>query len=228
MRILSALILAALFGTTLHAQGVITRIDSDGTHFYYNGVADLQNVFEDATLNGLGTDTIIFSGGAFVLTTELQITSPVVVIGSGIRTDSSAVYGGTTEINPSGNFSVVALQNGADGSEIHGVTFGNQVRLGSNQADSDVDEVKFYRCNFGVLAIGNGGNNQTLANGSLIEQCVIRDELRVQYSTDLRVRNSFLKNIGYTDANTNVEIKNCIIPGYDGTNGFRVVRRTCG
>ena len=220
MKITLTLLFAALFGTILHAQGVITRIGSDGTHFYYNGVTDLQNVFEDATLNGMGVDTILFSGGVFQLTTELQITSPVVVVGSGIRTDSSSVYGGTTEINPSGNFSVVVIRNGADGTEIHGVTFGNQVRLGTNPADSDVDDVKFYRCNFGVLAIGDGGNNETLANGMLIEQCVIRDELRVQYSTDMRVRNSFLKNIGYTDANTNVEIKNCVITNYVGNNNL--------
>ena len=218
MRVLCTLFLTALFGLTLHAQGVITRIGSDGTHFYYNGATDLQNVFEDATLNGMGVDTILFSGGVFQLTTELQITSPVVVVGSGIRTDSSSVYGGTTEINPSGNFSVVVIRNGADGTEIHGVTFGNQVRLGTNPADSDVDDVKFYRCNFGVLAIGDGGNNETLANGMLIEQCVIRDELRVQYSTDMRVRNSFLKNIGYTDANTNVDVDNCLIMNFTGSN----------
>jgi len=223
MKILWTLFLGALFGSTLHAQGVITRIGSDGTKFYYNGVADLQAVFDDATgLSPNFRDTILFGGGAFLLTAELEITSPVVVIGSGIRPDSSAVYGGTTVIDHNGfQAPALVLRNGASGSELHGLTFsdGHAVRIGTSLADSDVDDVIFQRCSFDRLVLGAGlFQGQSLADGILIEQCVIRNELSAHRSTDVHVRNSFVRNIVDADANTNIELENCMILNFTGNN----------
>jgi len=223
MKTLYTLFLAALFCNTLCAQGVITRIGSDGTKFYYNGVADLQTVFDEATsLSPNFKDTIIFSGGAFLLTAELEITSPVVVLGSGIRPDSSAVYGGITIIDHNGfQAPALVLRNGASGSEIHGLTFsdGHAVRIGISLPDSDVDDVVFKRCSFYRLVLGAGiFQGPSLADGILIEQCVIRNELSAHRSTEVRVRNTFVRNIVDADANTNIDVENCIILNFTGNN----------
>lgn len=222
MRVLCTLFLTALFGLTLHAQGVITRIGSDGTHFYYNGVADLQNVFDDALDNGLGRDTIIFSGGIFNLeqlpngATTLYITSPVVVIGSGIRADSSAVYGGKTDLT--GYSRSVVLGSNADSTEIHGLTFsfsgGRGVYLGNDLADSDVDYLKFYRCSFSRFDLGwiDNNNGLSLANDIRIEQCVFQSEVWAANAANVFISNSFL-NRGLRNA-INTEVKNCIMTNY--------------
>jgi len=225
MRILSTLILAALFGTTAHAQGVITRIGSDGTHFYYNGVSDLQNVFDHATQNGLGKDTILMSGGVYNLellpnsATVLSISSPVVVVGTGIRADSSVVYGGMTEFIGYGRR--IVLSNDADSTEMHGVTFntsGNSydIWLGSNLADSDVDHLRFFRCNIRGLVLGYIDNNITLADNILIEECVIGSSLNVQQSNMVVIRNSSVRFLRSAGSASNVDVRNCIIPFYSG------------
>lgn len=222
MKTLCTLLLGALFGSTLHAQGVITRIGSDGTKFYYNGVADLQAVFDEADSNGSGKDTIIFSGGIFNLeqlpngATTLYITSPVIIIGSGIRADSSALYGGRTEF--SGSQRSIVLSNNADSTEMHGLTFslsgGRGIYLGSNAADSNVDHVRLYRCSFSRLDLGWFDNNggPSLANDIRIEQCVFHNEVWIANAGNVLITNSFLKR-GLRNA-INTQVKNCIMSGY--------------
>lgn len=224
MRILFTLLIGVVVCSTVVAQGVITRIGSDGTKFYYNGVADLQGVFDDAaTLSPNFRDTILFSGGTFNLellpggATTLSISSPVIIVGTGILADSSAAYGGPTIFT--GNARSLVLRSDADGTEMHGLTFNMSgvsdgvVRLGVDAADSDVDNVKFYRCSIASLTLNHTWSGNSLANDILIEHCVIRDRLRVQSATGVQVRNSFLWR-GIDVANSNTNVKNCIMLNY--------------
>lgn len=221
MKILCTLLLGVLFGSTLHAQGVITRIGSDGTKFYYNGVADLQTVFDDATLNGLGVDTVLLPGGPFLLTSNLDITSPIILIGSGIRADSAVVYGGRTRF-VGGNASIF-LHADADDSEIHGLTFeqgGNSpIYFGTSILDSDVDNVKFYRCDLRTATLGFPNATNTLADGILFQECVIREALNVSGSAGIVIRNSFINDVVGAISGSNVSIGNCIVMAFDGLNG---------
>lgn len=200
--------------STMMAQGVITRIGSDGTHFYYNGMADLQAVFDDATDESPGTDTILFSGGSFLLTADLLITSPVIMIGTGIRSDSSTTYGGRTEFISGGSNRNVTLTDNADATEMHGLSFSmspGHVRFGATASGDDVDDVKFYRCSFKQLTLGDGGGEPSLANNTLIQQCIISDQLDVNRSNGVLVRNSFVGYIYRAAAGSNTTVQNCIL-----------------
>ena len=205
---------SGLLALAINAQGVITRIGSDGTHFYYDGVADLQTVFDQATtLSPDVTDTIIFSGGTFLLTTDLLITSPVIMIGSGLRSDSSDAYNGRTEFLGNGGTRSVTLGPDADGTEMHGLSFSmspGAVRLGDSFANSTIDNVKFYRCSFIDLSLGTGGITSQATN-TLIQQCVVSFRLDVHGSTNVLVQNSFLGDIYLANPSSNTSIRNCIL-----------------
>lgn len=214
MKQTSILLTALLLSLTVAAQGVITRIGSDGTHFYYSGIDDLQTVFDHATTLSQGlTDTIIFSGGTFLLTDDVVITSPVILIGSGSRSDSSDAYNGRTEFLSNGTTKNITLGPDADGTEMHGLTFSmnpGSVRLGDSFANSAIDNAKFYRCSFRYLSLGSGGVTSQATN-TLIQECIINDQLDVHGSTNVLIRNSFLGDIYLATAGSNTVVRNCIL-----------------
>lgn len=209
MKSLSTLLAGALLSATVCAQGVITRIGNDGTQFYYNGIADLQLAFNDAADNGLGVDTILFSGGAFTLAQDLMITSPVIAIGSGFRADSADAYLQPTEFIGFNRY--VTIMPDASGSEFHGLTIstGNGVRLGDSYVNSDVNGILFMRSAIGELTVTGAGSNPRLADGMHVEHCVI-GTMDLDGALDPFIRNSFLGNVYNAGLGSNALFQNCL------------------
>ncbi|MBK7298102.1 MAG: hypothetical protein IPI91_16380 [Flavobacteriales bacterium] len=221
MRILYVLLLCSALGPTVVAQGVITRIGIDGTEFYYNGVPDLQTLFDDATDNGLGVDTVLLPGGQFLLTSNLDVTSPVIVIGSGIRADSAIVYGGRTAFV--GSNASIFLHADADGSEMHGVSFeqgGNSpIYFGSTLPDSDVDNVRFVRCDIRAAALSYPNATSSLASNITFQECILNEALNVSGSEGVVVRSSIIHDIVGAYLGSNLSVLNNIVLDFDGLNG---------
>ncbi len=207
MKFLTTITAIALMGGTLAAQGVITRMNNGASHFRYDG--DIQAVLDDADQEA-GVDTIILGGGTYLLTADLYVTSPVVMIGSGIHADSTLAYFGRTSIAGGGYMQVYVNEN-ASGSEFHGIAFVDQVDvfLGTgNLATTNVDNVRFVRCEFSDLSLGDSGYGSQ-ADNTYIDQCVI-STLDISESTNPIIRNSVLGGLTYVLASSNCLVENCI------------------
>lgn len=211
MRTLFTLTAAALCGT-IDAQGVITRI-SEGEHFFYYE-NDLVPVF--AAISPLGHDTIILPGGQVNASDNLIIQWPVVIIGAGIRADSSLAYGGKTEIIGHYQRNLQIMEN-ADGTEFHGLSFLDDqwanVGFGNNIATSGADNVRFVRCEIPDLKLGYNyqGSN---AHNALVQECVIK-RLDVCQGHEPLIRSSFVSALMNCPAASNATLENCIFLNYD-------------
>lgn len=212
MRALATLVTASLLSAAASAQGVITRISEGQTHFYYAN--DLAPVFED--ISSAGNDTIILPGGQINASEELYINWPVVLIGAGIRSDSSLAYGGKTEIVGTYQRSLHIMEN-ADGTEFHGISFRDDVwanvLFGNNIATSGADDVRFVRCEIPDLFLGYNyqGSN---AHNALVQECVVT-RLNVCQGHDPLIRSSFISTVSNCPASANAAFENCIFLNYD-------------
>lgn len=209
MQTLSTLLAGALLSATACAQGVITRIGSDGTRFTYDG--DLQAVLTAASApEAAGVDTIILPGVVYNLPTQtdLVVTSPVVLIGTGLRNDSSAVYGGRTEIIASIAYGI-RFMPGSSGSELHGISLpGRVVRFGNSVATSDVDSIRMVRCELGSVIMGS--LNQSSASNIQLIQCVLGG-VTTSGAVDVLISNCFLGSLANLTNGLGLTITNCII-----------------
>ncbi|HMU14134.1 MAG TPA: glycosyl hydrolase family 28-related protein [Flavobacteriales bacterium] len=210
MRTGLTLFTAGLLAGAVSAQGVITRMNAGTSEFYYDGniQAVLDEAFEEA-----GTDTILLGGGTYNMTSDILISSPVVMIGTGIHPDSSLAYNnnGRTEI-AGGQFMEWFLENDASGSEFHGIAFTNEVdvQFGTGPIEStDVNDVKFFRCEFQGLGLGNGQFG-SMANDTYIHECVFRGGFSNGEAQGSIIRNSAIKQV-YDILNGNdCLFENCI------------------
>ncbi|MBP9176413.1 MAG: hypothetical protein KBF67_02835, partial [Flavobacteriales bacterium] len=221
MRTFSTLLTATLLGGTLMAQGVITRMNAGQAHFYYDG--DIQNVLDIAEAEA-GVDTIILGGGTYNLNTDpnttsddLFIRSRIVLIGTGIHPDSSLAYNNNGRTEITGNqFCQVFFQPNSSGSEVHGVAFADGVDVDFGDTDlasTNVDSVKFSRCEFtgGFLL----GNNQfgSQANDTYIHECLLT-EISISYALNTIVRNSQVGAIYFVSAGQNTLFEYNILYGW--------------
>jgi len=226
MKTLCTLFLTALFGTTLYAQGVITRINNGQSYFNYTG--DLAAVAADADL-AFGVDTIILGGGTYALPGNVIFNTPVVIIGSGFRSDSSATYNGGRTVITSNAAVVRGLYflDGADGSEIHGLTIRNwaAVFLGSTLGNSAVSDFRAKRCDIELLILGPStpGSNATNA---VVEECVV-DGLNVNQSTNAVIRSCFIKQFVGATASSNATVENSIFLNWGISGNTNVTYRNC-
>jgi len=210
MRTGLTLLAAGLIAGAVSAQGVITRMNTGNSHFYYDG--NIQAVLDEA-FDEAGVDTILLGGGTYNLTTDILVSSPVVVIGTGIHPDSSLAYNinGRTEID-GGQFIEWFLENDASGSEFHGIAFVNSVdvQFGTGPLEStDINNVRFFRCEFQGLGLGNGQFG-SLANDTYIDECIFRGGLSISESQGAIIRNSAIKQV-YDVLNGNECLfENCI------------------
>ncbi|HQW86962.1 MAG TPA: hypothetical protein PLH93_07250 [Flavobacteriales bacterium] len=206
MRTLSTLALALGLSAAANAQGVITRQLNGQSFFYYAG--ELQQVFDHAEAS-IGRDTIILAGGQYITTTDLNIRTPIVLMGSGVFPDSVTAYGGRTTISGSGYRNVNIMED-ADGTELHGIAFVGSigVRLGTSVPTSDVDNVLISRCEITALTIGSGSFG-SLANNALVEQCIITG-LNLNQSTDPVIRNCVIGSMDGGIATSDAQIEQCM------------------
>lgn len=225
MRTLTTILTGALMCPNLLAQGVITRQNAGQSYFYYNG--DIQTVL-DAAEAAAGVDTIILGGGAYNLNNDITpgddlfIRSQIVLIGTGVRQDSSLAYNNNGRTEITGNqFSQVFFEPNASGSEVHGVTFANGVDVDFGPGDitsTNVDNVKFFRCLFtGDLVLGN---NQfgSQANDTYIHECVIDGGLSLAYAMNTIVRNSSTRLIYDSGIGMNTLFENNLLYAWGNSN----------
>ncbi len=206
MRIFS-ITLCLLFHGILFAQGVITRMNGGNSFFRYDG--NIQAVLDDAE-QAVGMDTIILGGGTYLLTTDLFVQSPIVMIGTGMHPDSALAYSGRTVIDGGSNMELFVESN-ASGSEFHGLTFVNNVdvHLGTGTlASTNADNLLFNRCQFVRLFLGNGSNG-SLADDTFIRECIM-EVLDVSESTGLTVLNSVIGSVTNTLTSSSVLIENSL------------------
>ncbi len=215
MRTLFSLTAAVALCGTISAQGVITRIGSDGHHFYYNG--ELLQAVADANAT-VTADTIILGGGTYAIPVEdLIIEQPVVLIGTGPDIDSTAAYNGRTVID--GN--KIYLRDGADGSEFHGLTITSNIHLGEFEfASTDVDNLLFSRCDLMSLylspSVSIGGS--TMANDIVIDNCVIRtNNLNLCGAPNTVITNSVIR--GFNSPANGTVFEHCLFLGVELNNG---------
>lgn len=225
MKTLCTLFLAALFGTTLYAQGVITRINNGQSYFNYTG--DFAAVVVEADL-AFGVDTIILGGGTYALPTDIDFNTPVVIIGSGFRPDSSATYnGGRTVLTNSGTYRYLRFLDGADGTELHGLTIrdGIQVNLGSSLGNSSVDNFRVIRCDIQNLVLGPTvyGSNAT---NSIVEESVI-DNMDIHQSINTTIRSCFIKDLAGAIASSNASVENSIFLNWNISGNANVTYLNC-
>jgi len=225
MKTLYTLLLAALFCNTLYAQGVITRINNGQSYFNYTG--DLAAVVVEADL-AFGVDTIILGGGTYALPANIVFNTPVVIIGSGLRADSSATYnGGRTVLTTSSAYRYLFFSDGADGSELHGLTIRGsiQVNLGTSLGNSSVENFRVIRCDIENLVLGptSYGSNAT---NSLVEECVI-DNMDVHQSTNAVIRSCFIRNLSGAIASSNATVENCIFLNWNISGNANVTYLNC-
>lgn len=216
---------AVTFCGTISAQGVITRMNAGQATFRYDG--NLAAVIEEADL-ALGTDTIIMGGGTYALPADLLINSPVVIIGTGFRADSSATYnGGRTVITTPSDYRIIRFLDGADGSELHGLAIRGsiEVRLGQNLGNSAVDGFRVKRCDMDNLLLGPGsfGSNATNA---IIEESVI-DVMDMNEASNPLIRSCFIRNLTGAIASSNATVENCTFLGYQISTNTNVTYRNC-
>ncbi len=206
MKTFSTLLAGALLSASVSAQGVITRQNSGVSHFEYNG--NLQLVFDQAEADP-GVDTIIVGGGQYTFTDNLFITSPVVLIGSGIRPDSATAYPSKTVFSCT-NFRNLFIMDEADSTEIHGIVFRGSigVKIGNTLVSSDADDVRFIRCEFEYLNLG-WGNYGSYAENAYVEHCVI-DALDVNQSTDPIISNCVVTSFNGAIASSNCVVRHCM------------------
>ncbi|MBK7940273.1 MAG: hypothetical protein IPJ87_00075 [Flavobacteriales bacterium] len=188
------------------------------SYFRYDG--NIQLVLDDAELS-IGVDTIILPGGQFILNNDLFITSPVVMIGSGIRADSSTAYPTRTVLSGN-NYRDVRIMDEADGTELHGITFRGSigVYIGQNLATSDADNVRITRCDIALLWLGHG-NFDSNANSPYISNCII-DDLSVNQCNDPLIRSCFIQNLTGADAASNTVVENCVFLNWSGGGNVNV------
>jgi len=210
MKTLCTLLLTALFGTTLYAQGVITRINNGQSYFNYTG--DLAAVAAEADL-AFGVDTIILGGGTYALPENIIFNTPMVIIGSGFRSDSSATYnGGRTVLTTTpGSTRTLYFHDGADGSQMHGLTVRGSIRvsLGSDVGNSAIDGFRVVRCEIESLHLGPINWTGSNVTNPLVEESVI-DYLDIHQSTNAVVRSCFIKVLVGAVASSNSTVENSI------------------
>lgn len=223
MRTFFLLALALVTSMMANAQGVITRQLNGQSFFYYAG--ELQQVFDDAETS-IGQDTIILAGGQYVTSTDLFIRTPVVLVGSGLLTDSVTAYGGTTTISGSG-FRYFSIMEDADGTELHGIAFVGSiaVRLGTSVPTSDADDVLISRCEITSLTIGSGSFG-SLANNALVEQCIISG-LNLNQSTDPVIRNCVIGDMDGGVATSDAQIEQCMFFNFALSSNIGNEYRNC-
>jgi len=192
---------------TASAQSVITRISGGEHYFRYDG--QIQPVLDLAVAG----DTVILGGGQYTLTTSIVINQPIVLIGTGVRQDSSLAYGGRTVIAGSVNINL-NIASTASGTEIHGIA---TVNFGKVQLISPFpNNCRFVRCAFEDLRLGNGVNGSS-ANSTVIDECII-DGMDVSKAPNTLIRNSVIRTLTYASESSNTEVRNCIILGIPSTN----------
>lgn len=208
MKNLSLLLPTALLSTSLAAQGVITRISAGEHHFRYDG--NIQAVFSEIVAG----DTVLLGGGNYVITAPLVLDQRAVIIGTGVRPDSSAAYLGRTYITKeSGTHNLVITQN-ADSSELHGIEFDTNIDvvLGTSNAASDVDDVLIRRCRMEWLKLSTSA--ASLANNTRIEECVLR-YIDVNNAENTRIAHSIFFQLTAAGATSDTEVRHCILLNTD-------------
>ncbi len=211
-----------LWISTTTAQEVITRISGGEHYFYYDG--QLQPIFDIAEPG----DTIILGGGQYPIATDVEIFTKVIVIGTGIRPDSSAAYGTRTAITGNGNTDIL-IKEAADGTEFHGIATENFgiIRFGdgSTLEGTDVNDCRFVRCHFEGLQLGNGGNG-SLANNTQIIECII-EFLNVSNAPGTYVSNSVIESLNVSNATANTQVRNSILLGAIPNGNAGVLYENC-
>ncbi|HMU14136.1 MAG TPA: hypothetical protein PKE53_09035 [Flavobacteriales bacterium] len=203
-----------LITATVNAQGVITRIGSDGTHFYYNGQLDSAVAHANLTTT---TDTILLGGGTYsVPTTDLIIEQPIILVGTGPDIDSTAAYGGRTVIDGNDIF----LRDGADSSEFHGLTITSNVFIGEFELNTtDVDHLLFRRCDLQSLRLNAlMSPGATMANDVTLDNCVVRtNNLNLNGAANVILTNSVLKE--FNSAANGTLVEHCLFLNWNLGNG---------
>lgn len=217
MRTGLTLLAAGLLAGVVSAQGVITRMNAGNSFFYYDG--DIQTVLDIADA-ATGVDTIILGGGAYNLNTDITpgddlfLRSRIVLIGTGVRPDSSLAYNNNGRTEITGNqYCQVYFEPNASGSEVHGVTFANGVDVDfgpSDIASTNVDSVQFFRCLFtGDLVLGNNQYGSQ-ANDTYIHECVIDGGFSLAHALNTIVRNSSVRSVYDSSIGENTLFENNI------------------
>lgn len=221
MKHLTLLVTGALLGSALHAQHCIVRQSGGESHFRYHDGTNAYTTLVQVISDAVDGDTIHLPGATYDISTELVIAKQLVFVGTGIDPDST-IATGSTALNVA---NYITLTSAASGSEFHGLRFlsgtgGQMIRFGTSPATSDVDNVAFVRCIIerNVLLNGSSSVSPSLANGTVIDGCVLNNTITVRGAAPFDIRNSVIvTENSILQAHEGTTIENCIL--LDATPG---------
>lgn len=215
MKYLTTLLIGALACSNLAAQHCIVRQSGGESSFRYHDGTNAYTTLVQVILDAVDGDTIHLPGATYDIETELVINKRLVFVGTGIDPDST-IATGTTALNTQ---HYITLTSAASDSQFHGIRFlngggGYTIRFGTSPATSDVDNVAFLRCTIERNVILNGSSSAlpSLANGTVIDGCVLNSTVTVRGAAPFYIRNSVIvEEDDFLFANEGMSVENCIL-----------------